>query len=200
MDFRSLLFNIDITPDTPGMASLLVAEPFLQEDSFRHAVICLVDYDAPESSAMGIVLNHPTGYSLHELLDSISEKTRIPVFCGGPVSMDRLYFLHTLGDIIPGGRMIREGLWIGGDFDAMENYINSGYPVEGKIRFFIGYSGWSEGQLAGEIEKRTWAVTPIVSNEQLLTEYGDAMWHTYVRVLGEEYRGWRYHPHNPSAN
>lgn len=198
MDIKSLLFNINIESDKPSLASLLVAEPFLKEDFFRHAVICLVDYG--ESGAMGIVLNHATVYSLQDMIDTVKSEQPIPVYCGGPMSTDRLYFIHTLGDLFPGGRKIREGLWLGGDFKALEDYLNSGYPVEGKIRFFIGYSGWSAGQLEEEVENHAWAVAPIVSNETLMTETEDSMWHKMVRELGEEFRGWRYHPVNLHAN
>lgn len=200
MSIKSLLFNINIESDKPYHASLLVAEPFLKEDYFRRAVICLVDYDGESSGSMGVVMNRPTAYKLQELLETIKVERPVTVYCGGPVSTDRLFFIHTLGDIIPGGMKIRDGLWLGGDFTAMEDYVNSGYPIEGKIKFFIGYSGWSRGQLEEEIKAHTWAVAPIISNQQLMMESEDTMWHTVVRQLGEEYRGWRYHPIDPHVN
>ena len=41
----SLLFNIDLPKGVPCRGALLVAEPFLKEKYFNHAVICLIDYD-----------------------------------------------------------------------------------------------------------------------------------------------------------
>lgn len=200
MKFESLLFNIDLPTAQPHEGALLVAEPFLRDDYFLHAVICMVDYEDADSPAMGIVLNRQTAYALQDLIENIHIEEKIPVFCGGPVAYDRLYFLHTLGDIIPGGREVRPGLWIGGDFECMIDYINSGYPTEGKIRFFVGYSGWSTGQLKQEVEAHTWAVAEIRSNESLLSQGEDELWHDAVRSLGEEHRGWLFHPRNPHAN
>lgn len=199
-DFDNLLFNIDITPAAPAPGSLLVAEPFLRDEYFAHSVVCLVDYE-PAGEAMGVVLNHPTPYTLQQLLADVKSPEPVRVYCGGPMSADRLYYIHTLGpDIVPGCREIKQGLYIGGDFKAMTDYVNSGYPVEGAMRFFIGYSGWSRRQLDEEIDNRVWAVTPGRSRSLTLTGSGDAYWHSTVRAMGSTYRGWLYHPQNPSAN
>ncbi len=200
MKFDSLLFNINLPTADPHQGSLLVAEPFLKDDYFLHAVICLIDYEGADSPAMGIVLNRQTAYSLQDLVENITVEEKIPIYCGGPVAYDRLYFLHTLGDILPGGREVRPGLWVGGDFDAMIDYINSGYPIEDRIRFFVGYSGWSKGQLSQEVEAHTWAVAEIESNDKLFTLSEDELWHDAVRSLGHEHRGWLFHPRNPHAN
>lgn len=200
LDFASLLFNIDISARLPRPGSLLVAEPFLRESYFNHAVICLIDH-APGLASMGVVLNRLSGHTLQELIDDIRAPQSVPVFCGGPMSCDRLYFLHTLGpDILPDAREIRQGLWIGGNFEAMKQYVNAGYPIDGHIRFFIGYSGWDDGQLDGELRKNVWAVTEFSSAEKLLCGAEDRFWHRHVRAMGPSYRGWRYHPQNPRAN
>lgn len=200
IDFDKTLFNIDISGGIPAPGHLLVSEPFLREQYFSHSVITLVDYN-PAATAMGIVMNNPTAYSLQGLLSGIRIQDQIPVFCGGPMSCDRLYFIHTLGgDIIPDAKEIRQGLFIGGDFEAMTHYVNAGYPIEGRLRFFIGYSGWSPGQLDEEISNKVWAVTEPESGELLLTGSGDAYWHRIVRQMGRPFKGWRYHPRNPHAN
>ncbi len=149
---------------------------------------------------MGIVLNHPTHHTLSDLIPSLEDMEAITVYCGGPVATDRLYFLHSLGDIIPGASEVAPGLWIGGEFEAMLGYIRSGYPIEGKLRFFIGYSGWDRHQLAGELKDKVWAVTEIPSTANMLEGDGDAYWHRSVRALGDRFRGWRFHPQNPHAN
>ncbi len=200
IDFESILFNIDISSGRiPRCGSLLVAEPFLREQYFHHAVICLVDYE-PRGSAMGIVLNNQTSYTLQDLLPAVTKKTPIPIFCGGPMSCDRLYFMHTLGDLIPDSRPVTDELWIGGDFDAMVSLVNDGYASEGNIRFFLGYSGWDTGQLDEELLKNVWAVTDIPDMSKLMVGAEDAYWHNIVREMGSRFKGWRYHPRNPHSN
>lgn len=99
------------------------------------------------------------------------------------MSCDRLYFLHSLGDIFPGARQITDRLWVGGDFDTMRDYINSGYPTDGQVRFFIGYSGWDAGQLENELHDHVWAVTEIPQGQNPLIGSDDAYWHKLVRSM-----------------
>lgn len=200
IDFERILFNIDI-PATINAAAgnLLVAEPFLKEDCFAHSVIYLVDHES-DSSSMGVVLNHITSHRLSDLIDGIDSGRDVPVFCGGPVGSDRLFFMHTLGNIIPQAQEISPGIYIGGDFECMKQYVNAGYPIEGKIRFFIGYSGWGAHQLEEEIHSNVWAVSRVRSTERLLKGHGDSYWHRTVRSMGNQFRGWLYHPQNPHAN
>lgn len=199
-DLNSALFNIDIAGfRQPEVGDLLVAEPFLREQYFNHAVICLVDYE-PSSTAMGIVLNNLTDHTLQELLPGVTVAKPIPVFCGGPLSSDRLFFMHTLGDLIPDSRRICDKLYIGGDFNTLLSVVNDGYPIEGNFRFFVGYSGWDISQLEDEIAHNVWAIASPRDGENLLEGQNDSYWHRIVRSMGSSYRGWLFHPSNPSVN
>lgn len=182
-------------------SDLLVAAPFLSEKWFNRAVISMIDHDDKEGST-GVVLNIPLETSLNEVVEGITREDSVPVFCGGPVSQDRLYFIHTLGqEVIPESREYAPGLWLGGDFDAALSYVNEGYPIDGFIRFFIGYSGWSGGQLAEEINQDTWALCKAPEDpHSLISGEGDAFWHTIVRSLGPHYRPWTLIPQNVQNN
>lgn len=195
----SSLFRINMPTRKPQPGALLVAEPFLREEHFNHAVISLIEYSA-EKSAMGLVLNKPTGYTLGEAIDGINSNINIPIYCGGPVSCDRLFYIHSIGPQIPGSNPLANDLFIGGDFKAVKEYINLGLPTEGIIRFFVGYSGWNEGQLDEEISSHVWAVAPRPASSELLKDDGEAFWYHIVRSMGESYRNWLYHPLNPQLN
>lgn len=200
MKRKSPLFDINLsTGISPAVGTLLVAEPFLRETYFNHAVIVLVDYE-PGTPAMGVVVNNPSAYTLQEIVDGVRVESPIPVYCGGPVGSDRLYFLHTLGDLVPEATRLGDGLWLGGDFDALFDIINDGYPVDGHIRFFLGYSGWTPGQLEEEIAGNVWAVGSMRPGSALLSGDGAGVWHEAVRNLGPRFRGWLYHPRNLMAN
>ena len=56
------LFRIDMPTGDPKPGVLLVAEPFLREEHFNHAVISLIEYKKGENP-MGLVLNKPTSFS-----------------------------------------------------------------------------------------------------------------------------------------
>lgn len=194
-----LIFNIDLPSGGVAPGTLLIAEPFLRESYFNHAVICMVDYSIDEPS-MGLVMNKRINCSLADLVSDVERDDSIPVFCGGPMSGDRLFFLHALGSLIPHSEPIGNGLWVGGDFASMLEYVNAGYPIEGHVRFFLGYSGWSGGQLDDELRHHVWATAQSQSPAQLLSGSDDNYWHNQVRKLGSPYRGWLYHPQNPAMN
>lgn len=200
-NLNTQFFKVSGTKLMPCAGHVLIAEPFVSDDCFNHGVVSLIDY-LPEEGTTGVVLNNRTEYMLDELLDGVDTSSEIPVFCGGPLGQDRLYFLHTLGpDIIPKARQYAEGLYIGGDFEAAVKYINNGYPTEGCIRFFIGYSSWAEGQLEREIMEERWVnMLYPTSAEDILTGAGDKLWHRFVGNLGEAYRSWNLLPRNAVCN
>ena len=207
------IFNIDIKGAEPSQGCLLVAEPFLRERWFNHAVVYLFDYEGVAAGSMGVVLNHKMPISLWEIfpgpVPEDARKVDVKVWSGGPVGTDRLFFLHTLGpDIIPGAQRISgtgveddTSMWLGGDFEAVCDYIAKGYPLDGHIRFFVGYSGWSMHQVDDEVATKVWAVIPESLPAHLLLEGGgDSVWHNMVNLLGDAYKSWRLHPQDPSAN
>ena len=181
--------------------NLLVADPFLSEMWFERGVISIIDHN-PEEGTTGVVLNNALESGLDEVLDGICREDKVPVYCGGPLSQDRLFFVHTLGEtIIPQARCYAPGLWIGGDFDSAIEYVNNGYPVEGYLRFFVGYSGGSAGQLDDELAAGTWAVKRELDEViPLLAGCGDPYWHRVVHSMGERYRQWTLLPQDVKAN
>lgn len=198
---NGLFHIVTIDERTPRCGGILVAEPFLKDNDFSHGVVSLIDY-LPEEGATGIVMNNRTDYMLSDLLEGTQPEVDLRVFCGGPLGLDRLYFVHTLGsDIVPGAREYSPGLYVGGDFDAVLDYINCGFDTNGIIRFFIGYSNWAPGQLEREIREGTWAQAPSTNfDADILRGEADSYWHRAVRTLGEAYRPWQLLPRTPSHN
>lgn len=196
------IFDHTTLKEPVRQGSLLVAEPFLRESWFLHSVVSMVNYPGPEGP-MGIVLNNPTSLLLSDVLDEVAPETAVPLHCGGPLSDNRLFFIHTLGEsIIPEAYEYAPGLFIGGDFDSIISYVNDGYPIDGVVRFFLGYSGWGVGQLQSELDGDVWAVgnVPSISPAELLTLDGDSLWHRVVKALGTHYRTWQLHPAQLLAN
>lgn len=198
-DLRSTIFNINLTTESPECGSLLVAEPFLSEECFNHAVILLVDHGEGYPS-MGLTLNKKSDYNLSDIVNEVNKNIEVPVFNGGPVGDDRMFYLHTLPGLFNESIEVAKGLYIGGDYNQVLEYVNAGCPTDGLLRFYVGYSGWEPGQLAKEIEQNVWAVTKPRNYSKLLTGNPGSLWHKTVSSMGPRYRGWKLHPINPWAN
>ena len=124
-----------------------------------------------------------------------------PLLLGGPVGTQMLFYVHTLGpEIIPEAIDVGDGVWFGGDFDAMKRYLELGGPVEGRIKFIIGYSGWSKGQIADELRRHDWAVLDNAGCDILMGEGDDNMWREAVSMFGDRYRLWLSLPNDPTNN
>ena len=137
----------------PAPGTLLIAEPFLKDPNFSRTVVFICDHH--EQGSFGFVLNRAYGHTLDELMNDMSD-LKIPVFYGGPVQMDTIHFLHQYPSKIPGGFQVVDDVYWGGNFETAIALIRSGEIDPNKIRFYIGYSGWSSGQLNDELKEKSW--------------------------------------------
>lgn len=200
MNITEDIFALRIRQSSPVQGDILISEPFLSEDIFQRAAICLVEHNGDETS-MGIVLNKISRYTLNEAIEGIDIDEKIPLFLGGPLSTDRLFYIHTLGNIIPDSQEISPGLYINGDLRIVKSFINSGVDIEGKIRFFIGYCGWDKDQLDQEVAQNVWAVLKSSSDKnKYLTGKGKNFWKLRVKELGKAYQRWLLCPTVPHLN
>lgn len=134
--------------------SLILADPSLRESTFFRSVLLLTEYSR-QTGAFGYILNRPIGKKVGELLgkDILPGEVRrklgdTPVFMGGPVSTEHLTF-SALGWSEDDGR-----LQYVTHLSAQEAVM---HQMEGfQIRAFVGYSGWSEGQLEDEFAQKAW--------------------------------------------
>ena len=69
----------------------------------------------------------------------------------------------------------------------------------GKVKFFLGYSGWTEGQLNHEIKRNSWAVSHITT-DNILSADGEGYWKDSVELLGNDYKTWTKYPKDPYLN
>ena len=198
MDVNDFLFS---TPPiaTPHMGSLLISEPMMEDNYFSRSAILVLD-EPEEGGHFGLILNKPTEMTLNDLMPEWEEGKRVPIFCGGPVDLQRMFLLHTLGEKLGSNIEVLPGIYVGADLDKIIDYIEEGGEVDGNLRFFLGYCGWSPGQLAGEIEGKTWAVNALPQCNNLLKGEGNSYWSREVKDLGEDFRGWLLVPTNPSLN
>jgi putative transcriptional regulator len=192
------LFQVESNKEFPRQGSLLIAAPFLRDYQFSRTVILMVEHN--EEGSMGIILNKNFSnlMTLNEVVPELASLPPIPLYKGGPVGRDTLFYLHTLSylkDALPLGN----GLYLNGDFNQMQQYILSGAPTQGVARFFMGYAGWQKGQLKQEMMQNTWIVNN-GSQVDLLNMYLRDLWQEALCDMGGKYMIWSRYPKYPFMN
>ena len=176
---------------------LLVATPSVIGDfNFHRSVIMLTN--SKKSGSFGFILNKKLQYTLGEVLEDVNSE--FPLYFGGPVEQDNLFYIHTLGDKISNSISISKKLYWSGDFKSVCNLLSSGELTQENIRFFLGYCGWSQGQLESEIKEKSWEPFEVKSIFELLKVPGVEMWRKCMIALGGDYLLWLNTPQNPSSN
>ena len=192
------IFHLDDLQPEPQRGALLIAKPTVDDTCFSRAAIITVNHS--KRGSMGLIINKPSGLTLNEAIDGLLTDEDIPLYLGGPVNTELLFYIHTLGDIITDAKPIGNGLFVGGSYDAMKRYINSGAPVNGNVKFMLGYSGWAASQLNAEIGMHDWAVSYDVDTALVLRTHHEDIWQQLVTRLGERYKMWKNWPSDLSMN
>jgi putative transcriptional regulator len=174
---------------------LLIAEPFLGDPGFSRSVVVLCEHSAEGS--VGFILNHPTELTLSDLLADVFTPL-LPVAQGGPVSLDTLHMVHRCPEIL-GGNEIAPGIYWGGSYDMLREAVQNEQYDPADIRLFLGYSGWSPGQLEKELEEGSWLVAEITPAIVFDTP-GDETWQQAIRDLGSDFAHLLHMPTNPQLN
>ena len=196
MNIDSDIFKIQSNNVLPSRGRILISEPFLRDATFGRSVILLFDHMAKES--MVLVINNKLPFFLNDIIMEFKYLDEIPLYKGGPIATDTLFYLHTLSDI-PGSISISKGLYLNGDFDEIKKYILQGNKISECIRFFLGYSGWDSEQLNNEIRENTWLVSEEEKSYLMKNNIKD-MWRTALEKLGSKYETWSRFPQVPTLN
>lgn len=180
----------------PATGVLLISDPFLKDPNFMRTVVLLCEHK--DEGSFGLVLNRTFDLTLDQLMN-FPDGSKAPVYIGGPVQMDTLHFLHQVPDEIPGGVEICKGVFWGGDFEILKTLISNNLLDLNKIRFYIGYSGWSSGQLAEEMKEKSW-LTVSATRNLIFTKKVENIWKDAVKSMGKEYEQVIHYPIDPQLN
>jgi putative transcriptional regulator len=186
-----------LTKITPTIGNILIAEPFMLDESFKRSVVLLVN--SSEEGDLGYIINYTSDLLLNEALEECPNAF-LPIYYGGPAETDVLNFIHCCPDKIPDGVPIGNGLFWGGDFGIMKSQINNFSVKEGEIRFFMGYTGWGPKQLATEIERNEWIVSDHFDPSLLLEDSDIDTWKECIINLGERFAHIANFPEDPQLN
>lgn len=170
-----------------GPGSLLVSGTHLTEPVFRRSVIYVIENN--DGGTLGVVLNRPSETPLVDGLPEWSELcSPAKVFhLGGPVKLEGALCLAVLrrGAEIDGVDGITRVDGRVAIIDVAADPLDVGPQVEG-ARIFVGYSGWTFGQLDGELMRDDWMVFSSRPDD-VITAPGVDLW---ARVLRRQPQPW----------
>lgn len=180
----------------PTKGKILISEPLLGDQYFKRSVVLLAEHN--DDGSFGLIMNKPIENKFNEIVDDFPEFGG-QLFLGGPVSNSSLFFIHTLGKQVADSLEIKDGLYWGGDIDAIRELMLIQNIDESQIRFCVGYSGWESKQLDEELERNSWLVADLPV-ETLMKISPDKMWDHALSELGKEYTYWKNFPTDPGLN
>lgn len=181
----------------PERGDLLISEPYLPDPNFERTVILLCEHD--ENGSFGFVLNKQADASLPDLIEEV-EGFDTDVFVGGPVQQNTLHFLHKKDQHLNGDREIAGGVFWGIDFEGLLSAINLNQVNREDIKFFVGYSGWSPGQLMDEMKAKSWIVYKKATPEMVFNSNPEVLWREVLQNMGGKYRVISNYPVDPRLN
>lgn len=195
MSVHNFLKNLNFKITEPGRGKLLISEPMLADPNFFRSVVLLTRHD--KTGSLGFVLNQMSVVNVDNVLPEFSIPN-LPIFIGGPVGNDSLFFIHTIGPELNKTQKIMDGLYFGGDLEHLEFMLQNNLATEEQVRFFVGYSGWDPGQLAVEIQENSWIVAG-TNADQVMSD-SDEFWKEVLIGLGKEFEVLSRFPSNPGLN
>ena len=179
-------------PIKPLQGALLLAAPLLKDPNFSRSVLYLAAHSKKEG-AFGYILNRPLDKVVSDLLDdkTLGALGRVPVYLGGPVATDKLSFASLEWNENRHSMTCKTHL----SMEDATYELNLGNEVRG----FVGYSGWSSGQLERELKHRSWI---IASPDKLVVEAEEpsSLWSDLLVEMGPRFELLARMPEQPELN
>jgi putative AlgH/UPF0301 family transcriptional regulator len=161
-------FNVNIY-----VTNILLSSQTVNVNNFNiwhNAVIML---GSEVGHTVGFIMNQPVMNINQEQISKIygieNQLPRQSVYCGGPVSMEKITIMHTLDYNIQGTNQINDHCAITFNEQIAQDILSGNGPDHYKI--MVGYCVWADGQLDAEIGRKMW----------LEDEYDPIVWAKYKR-------------------
>jgi putative transcriptional regulator len=159
---------------SPGI--VLVSEPFMLDPHFKRSVVLICEHNE-EDGTIGFVLNRTLGMRVDDTVAGMEDLQ---------------------GDLYYGGPVAQDGIWWGGNYEQLTALLKSGQLSPDGVRFFLGYSGWSAGQLQDELDIDSWITAE--GKAEYLFKSGDELWKQVLADKGGRYTQVINYPEDPSLN
>src|SRR5437588_7562987 len=140
---------LNVRPEKPRSlsGSLQVEHQNMLDPNFRRAVLFISAHD-PDDGAIGVIINRPLDKSIEDLVSETPPQNLagVPVFFGGPVGNNQLMLAAFEWHKGEGLKLNQHSL----NTDEAAADPSEEIP---SVRAFLGYAGWSAGQLEAEMKQ-----------------------------------------------
>ncbi len=177
--------------------SLLISEPFISDPNFERSVVLICAHDDTDGT-FGLILNQVSELFLADVLED-NIYPDVPLYIGGPVQQNTLHYIHRRPDLVEGGKELVKGLFWGGNFAQMKIHLNNGVLHPNDVRCFVGYSGWEEGQLDGELKQDAWIVSQ-TNTSFIFDTPSEDFWRSILKTMGGDFKVMANYPTDPRLN
>lgn len=150
----------------------------MDDPKFQRTVLLITEYNT--DGAMGFVVNKPfcdtlslKERTLNELVE-FRHCVPFPLYEGGPVDQEHLFFMHRRPDLIKEGTLVTASVYSGGDFKQAVAHINQDPRSGNDLKLFIGYCGWDKDELETEIREGFWKI--VSGADPLLFGPAEGLW------------------------
>jgi len=141
---------------------LLAATPQIGDGTFERTVVFMIEHG--DEGSLGVILTRPLELPVAELLPRWADGVSTPptLFSGGPVNGEAIIALGEIAEGIdsselPDGLAPVDGFPAVATLDLNEDPALTLHAVT-RTRLFLGYSGWTAGQLEAELQAGAWFV------------------------------------------
>lgn len=142
-----------------SLGKLLVASRGLADPNFARTVILLVHFD--DQGVVGLILNRRTKVPLSRVLEGFegAKDRSDPAYLGGPVEIPAVLALFRSPAKVEGAERVFGGVYFISAKDLFEHTL-AARPDPQVFHVYLGYAGWTSGQLRKEVELGGWFIFP----------------------------------------
>ncbi len=142
---------------------LLIATPTMSDNIFSGTVCYLLDHT--KHGSLGVIINRPLIdlslgrlFEEMEITDHAPGTENIPIMFGGPVHRERGFIFHSPERKWASTVQLAKELSLTVSKDIIQDIAKGQGPQ--RYLIVLGCAGWSSGQLADEIKRDAWIVSP----------------------------------------
>lgn len=174
---------------------ILISTPDVSGDVFSRSVVLIIDHN--ENGAFGLILNKKN--------EALSDPTKwvedfpLDFYDGGPVGLERMFFIMKGKIITEDYIRINDEFYLTEDaVSVISERVENGLSID-SVKAFMGYSGWSAGQLENELLRKLWTVVDVYNLDYTLPN-DQNLWKKIMQNLGGEFLLWANAPEDVTLN